>query len=133
MRRAKPTRGCAQLGNQLGMHFAPDVRGHVMRHEQSRAFPDGFHNRRLLVQQVGRNRIQQPALSIPDHIAVDAAFGGRRRQPIARQNPTQIVVHDHPTAGRGVVLVIFHAQSLGQIPLVMDDEQLATGAKHIGE
>ena len=104
-----------------------------MADEQPRAFPDMRRNRRLFEQKVLRDGVKKPALGVPDHIAVDTAAGVRRGEAVAGQNLTIGIMHDDPAAGRGVVLVVFHTQSFGQVPLVVDDEQFTPGAKHVRE
>ena len=104
-----------------------------MRNEEARAFPDLIRDRRLFVKQVRRDGIQKPPLGIANHVGIDAAACGRRRQPVAGKDLAEFVMHNHPTARRRVVLVIFHAQRFGQVPLVVDDEKLSPSAQHIRE
>ena len=104
-----------------------------MGDKTARHLPGMFIDRGVGIQQIIGDGIQQPALGIADHIAVNAATGGGGGQANPGQNPAIIIMHRQPARDRRVILVKLHSHGFRQVPAIAHNERLAPGAKDVGE
>mmetsp|Transcript_13079 Transcript_13079/g.20729 ORF Transcript_13079/g.20729 Transcript_13079/m.20729 type:complete len:210 (+) Transcript_13079:99-728(+) len=123
MRRAFGPRGRDQLADKHLLDVEAALRGHVFGDEHARGLPDLGIDRRLHEQHIRRHVVQNAALRVAQHVAVDAAARRGRQKPDAGQDLAEFM-HDDPAALRGVILVEFHPVGLVDVPVELVDEDM---------